>query len=100
MPDDPILIESKVGRVEAVATPDDSLRRGVITMSHGFGGIPELRYRDGGSAVNLLISLDENYEDLTCMPRLSGVPVNVIPLRGAAECPTPDHNAEIPDELS
>jgi anaerobic selenocysteine-containing dehydrogenase len=75
-PGDHVEIESDFGRIEASVQPDDGVRPGVISMSHGWGSLPD---RDGhaGSCVNLLISTERDVESLNAMPRMSAVPVNI-----------------------
>lgn len=75
-PGDHVEIESDFGRIEASVQSDDGVRPGVISMSHGWGSLPD---RDGhaGSCVNLLISTERDVEPLNAMPRMSAVPVNI-----------------------
>jgi anaerobic selenocysteine-containing dehydrogenase len=74
-PGDPVEIASDHGRIQAVAQPDKSLRAGVVSMAHCWGGLPE---EEGpGANTNLLIACDTNVEAVNAMPRMSAVPVNV-----------------------
>ncbi|MCH2171938.1 molybdopterin-dependent oxidoreductase [Myxococcota bacterium] len=74
-----LTIESAHGSIEAVATADDTIRRGVISIAHGFGGLPDGddKYIDRGSSTNLLLSLGDDRESINAMPRMSGIPVGI-----------------------
>lgn len=75
---DMITIASDHGKISAVSKADSSLRRGVISISHGFGGLPDKTdYKNDGSSVNLLISTDRDCETINAMPRMTGIPVNI-----------------------
>jgi anaerobic selenocysteine-containing dehydrogenase len=74
-PGDRVEIASDHGRIQAVAQPDKTLRAGVVSMAHCWGGLPE---EEGpGANTNLLIACDTNVEAVNAMPRMSAVPVNV-----------------------
>ncbi|WP_340314023.1 molybdopterin-containing oxidoreductase family protein [Rhizorhabdus argentea] len=79
---DLIELESAHGRVRAVAGVDPDLRAGVISMSHGWGGLPDEEEDPAlrGSAVNRLIDADRNFEAICAMPHMSAIPVNVAKL--------------------
>ncbi|MGE0776617.1 MAG: molybdopterin dinucleotide binding domain-containing protein, partial [Sphingomonadaceae bacterium] len=64
------------GRIEASVQSDDAVRPGVISMSHGWGSLPD-RDTHAGSCVNLLISTERDVEPINAMPRMSAVPVNI-----------------------
>jgi anaerobic selenocysteine-containing dehydrogenase len=70
---------SEHGRVPAIAKADDTLKPGVVSMTHGFGWVAgeEFDYRELGSSTSLLISLDKDCEPLQAMPLMSGVPVRI-----------------------
>ncbi|MGE3692908.1 MAG: molybdopterin-dependent oxidoreductase [Novosphingobium sp.] len=67
------------GRIPAIAKADATLKRGVVSMTHGYGWVvgEEADYREQGSSISLLISLDRDCEPLQAMPRMSGVPVRL-----------------------
>lgn len=71
-------IGSDAGSIRAVAARDDSLRPGVISISHGFGGLPDDgNYRQNGVSTNLLISTDRDLQEINAMPRMTAIPVNI-----------------------
>jgi anaerobic selenocysteine-containing dehydrogenase len=72
-------VESDNARIPAIARADATLKRGVVSMTHGYGGLfgDEVDYRRQGASISPLISLDRDYEPLQAMPRMSGVPVRV-----------------------
>ncbi len=75
---DKVSVESPWGRLETVARQDETLRRGVISIIHGFGGLPG-RVDPGrdGVSVNLLTSSLSERQSINAMPRMSALPVNV-----------------------
>ncbi|HLG89941.1 MAG TPA: molybdopterin-dependent oxidoreductase [Alphaproteobacteria bacterium] len=77
--DDWVEITSDHGRVRAIAEADPTLRRGVLSLSHGFGGLEEDddAYLADGASTNLLIPMDRNRETINAMPWMTGIPVNV-----------------------
>jgi len=76
---DPVEVISDNGRIPAIVRADASLRPGVVSLTHGYGGLPDEApdYRAHGSNVAELISLDRDCETLQAMPRMSGVPVRI-----------------------
>jgi len=73
---DRIWVSSEFASVEAIAQTDESLRPGVVSMAHGFGGLPEDEF-DGAACVNALIDSRNHVEPINAMPRMSGIPVNI-----------------------
>ena len=74
---DGVQIVSEHGRIGAVVERDDTLRPGVASMAHGWGGLPDegLAYEGAGASPTLLISTDKNLEPINAMARLSSIPV-------------------------
>ncbi len=75
-----VRVESAHGAVEVLAEGDPTIRRGVVSIVHGFGRNPARRgaYEKAGVAVNLLLSLEPSArETINAMPRMSGIPVAV-----------------------
>jgi anaerobic selenocysteine-containing dehydrogenase len=84
-PGDRVEIASEHGRIETVARPDKAVRRGVVSIAHCWGGLPDEQGTEGagpGVNVNLLIPADRHLAAINMMPRMSAVPVTV---RKAAE---------------
>jgi anaerobic selenocysteine-containing dehydrogenase len=76
------LVESAAGQLEVTVEIDDSVRRGVVTLPHGYGG----RYAGSeaiGPAVNRLTS-SGHCEPFTKTPYHKHVPVRIRPLQGAS----------------
>jgi anaerobic selenocysteine-containing dehydrogenase len=77
-----IEITSDAGRIEAVAAEDPQLRPGVVSISHGFGGLPDADgatgdYLSEGVSINQLISTDRHLEPINAMPRMTAIPVHI-----------------------
>ena len=79
---DEVIIESRHGRVTAVAEVSPKMKSGVISMSHAWGDLPGAgdgpSVREVGSCIALLVSNSEEMEKFSGMPRFSSIPVNVI----------------------
>jgi anaerobic selenocysteine-containing dehydrogenase len=76
---DIVRLRARHNSVLAVAEADESLRPGVIALSHGFGPTdldPSADARCGGANVNILIDLDEP-DPVSGIPRMSAIPVAV-----------------------
>ena len=74
-----VRIESDHASILGVAAAAPELRRGVLSMSHGFGDGPE---RDGelraiGSCTGRLVDSASDYDPYTGIPRMSAIPVSV-----------------------
>ncbi|ALR21158.1 molybdopterin-containing oxidoreductase family protein [Sphingobium baderi] len=81
-----IQIESDTGAIQVVAQSDASVRKAVISVCHGFGGLPdEDTYFDGGVSTNQLISTDRDLQTINGTPRMSGIPVDITLSNGPAE---------------
>jgi anaerobic selenocysteine-containing dehydrogenase len=75
-----ITIESSHGRIEAVVQPDDTVRPGVLAMSHCWGGLPgsDLPVREAGANTGRLVGTQAHVvESINAMPRLTAIPVRV-----------------------
>ncbi len=76
---DAIRIVSDRASILGVATAAPELRRGVLSMAHGFGDAPE---RDGehrriGSTTGRLVDNEREYDPYTGIPRMSAIPVSI-----------------------
>jgi anaerobic selenocysteine-containing dehydrogenase len=76
---DRVVLCSARGRLEAIVEADPSLRRGLVSMAHCFGGKAGDYARDGGN-VNALVPNDDVFDRFTGQPRMSNVPVRIEPL--------------------
>jgi anaerobic selenocysteine-containing dehydrogenase len=71
-----VSIESAHGRIEAVAEADATLRRGVVSITHGWGGLPDDAPTQGVN-VNRITSTRADLDPINAMPRLTALPVRV-----------------------
>lgn len=75
---DRLRVCSEHGSIEVIAEADSTVRQGVISVSHGFGGLPDADdYLHQGSNTNLLISSSSDLASINAMPRMSGFPVRL-----------------------
>ena len=76
-------ITSDHGSVGAIVQPDATLRHGVLSMTHGFGGEPGLEedpLRFGTNPTRLL-SLKKELQPISLMPLMTAVPVTLAPVQ-------------------
>jgi anaerobic selenocysteine-containing dehydrogenase len=77
---DSIEIASAYGTVVAKVKADPDIRCGVVSLPHGWGGHPGATVGPG-TAVNLLTNSQQEVETINAMPRMSAIPVSVLPVR-------------------
>jgi anaerobic selenocysteine-containing dehydrogenase len=79
-----IEVRSAHDAIRAVAEADDTLRRGVVAITHGFGGTPadDDRHREIGCNTGRLMAADVDYDPITGIPRMSALPVAIARLLG------------------
>ncbi|WP_156843167.1 molybdopterin-containing oxidoreductase family protein [Novosphingobium aquimarinum] len=83
---DRIRITSAHGAVIAIAQGDGTLRDDVVSMAHGWGGLPDSGApEENGVSVGLLISTESDFEVINAMPRQSAIPVRVEHARAHSE---------------
>jgi anaerobic selenocysteine-containing dehydrogenase len=85
---DAVEISSAHGRIPGVVQPDRDLRRGLVSMTHAFGDLPQdhAKFREFGSNTSQLTNVEDRFDRHSGIPLMSAVPVNVRPLvRGDAE---------------
>ena len=79
------LITSPHGEVTAIVRSDPDLRRGVISMAHGWGEgadeTPDAATK--GTCVNWLTESSVEVEAINAMPHISAIPVNITAIRQA-----------------
>ena len=81
-----VRIHSPHDAVLAVAEADDTLRRGVVSMTHAFGANPsEPEDPHGfGTPLGRLLRLDDSYDPISGIPRMGALPVAVERVATAA----------------
>jgi anaerobic selenocysteine-containing dehydrogenase len=88
---DVVEIASANGTIVAIARAEAGIRRGVVSMAHSWGDLPEradARTRpESGGCTNRLIADDSDFEPLVGQCRQSAIPVNLrrIPREAAVE---------------
>jgi anaerobic selenocysteine-containing dehydrogenase len=73
-------IESARSRIPAVFASDETLREGLISMAHSFGGRPDqdAEMFDIGSPTNRLLTITDVWERYSGQPLMSNFPVRVL----------------------
>jgi anaerobic selenocysteine-containing dehydrogenase len=81
---DTVEIASGYERILGIVEPDESVRAGVVSMPHAFGGLPgeEHRVRELGSNTGALTPVDRDYDPISGIPVMSAIPVNVKKVAG------------------
>jgi anaerobic selenocysteine-containing dehydrogenase len=74
---DVITIMSRNGSILAAARSDPSVRRGVVSMTHGWGALADEDGPEAGVNVNVLTSGTETRDALNAMPQFSGFAVRI-----------------------
>jgi anaerobic selenocysteine-containing dehydrogenase len=71
-------IVSSHGRLRTTLASDDTLRTGMVSMSHGWGRLPDSTLPAWpGASTALLISSELDCQTINAMPRLSAIPVRI-----------------------
>ena len=72
-------ITSDASAIIAIATADPTVRRGTLSMSHCWGGLPEedLPSETMGVSTNQLVRTNRFVEKINAMPRFSSIPVSI-----------------------
>jgi anaerobic selenocysteine-containing dehydrogenase len=80
---DLVRVRSRHDAIAAVVEADASLRRGLVSMTHAFGGRPgtDDDPRERGSNAGRLLRADDDYDPISGIPRMGALPVAVEPLR-------------------
>jgi anaerobic selenocysteine-containing dehydrogenase len=73
-----VLVRSRHGAIQAAVHDDDTLRRGVVSVVHGFGGRLD-DTQNSAASVTRLIAMEE-VDRVSGLPRLGAIPVTVSPL--------------------
>lgn len=79
-PGDLLRITSPRSSVVGVAENDPDIKKGVIAMSHSWGGlsVTDEKVRDIGTPTNRLVSSDSGYDRITGLPIMSAIPIKVL----------------------
>jgi len=75
-------IRSARAAITAIVEPDATLRRGLVSMTHAFGGLTDgdEETREVGANVGRLLTVESGLEPYTGQPRMSNEPVAVTPV--------------------
>jgi anaerobic selenocysteine-containing dehydrogenase len=82
-----ISVTSDHGSITSTLKTDPSLKRGVVSITHGFGTLPvsapaqptnDSPNRPCGANVNQLLSMHTNLQSISAMPQMTGVPVTIV----------------------
>lgn len=78
-----VCVVSEHGRVTTAVEADDTMKRGVVALTHGWGGLPEDQqdFTRAGVSVTRLVSSTEDLETINAMPRQSAIPVRLERVR-------------------
>jgi anaerobic selenocysteine-containing dehydrogenase len=83
---DLVWIRSARSSIPAVVRPDDTLRRGLVSMTHAWGDAPdrdgEVRTRGGPTA--RLSAVDDAYDPYSGQPVMSNIPVALCAIPDSA----------------
>jgi anaerobic selenocysteine-containing dehydrogenase len=78
---DMVEIRSSYDMILGIVEPDETLRRGLVSMPHGFGDAPgspqDKDVRKIGSNTGRLSPVDRDFDPYTGIPLMSSIPVNV-----------------------
>jgi anaerobic selenocysteine-containing dehydrogenase len=76
---DVVEVSSEHGMVIATVQRDPGLRRGVVSMSHGWGAVDSTADPDGntGAFVGHLVSIEKDLQPYNYMPLQSAIPIAV-----------------------
>jgi len=77
-------VASAESAVSCIVRADETMRPGVVSMTHQFGGLPDEDHdvRRLGSSVSQLISDEDVYDSFSGQPRMSNIPVRLRSLDG------------------
>jgi anaerobic selenocysteine-containing dehydrogenase len=74
-----VQINSPHGEIIAIVEMDEHVRRGVVSMTHGYGRNPgeDENPHEDGCNVGRLMSDDSEYDPITGIPRMGAVPIAI-----------------------
>ncbi len=76
---DKVVVASACAAVPALVEPDETMRPGVVSLTHGWGDLPETDadFERHGSAASRLSDVDDAYDPYTGQPVMTNIPVEV-----------------------
>jgi anaerobic selenocysteine-containing dehydrogenase len=83
---EPVSVTSDHGTISSTVKADPSLKRGVVSITHGFGTLPKSTPASDvtnspngscGANVNQLLSMHTDLQTISAMPQMTGVPVTI-----------------------
>jgi hypothetical protein len=81
-----------------IVEADETLRRGVVSMHHGFGTLPEdTDLRRDGACSNKLISSEHTVQTINAMPCMTAFPVHIEKIHESAD-ETDGEGCAVPDD--
>lgn len=82
-PGEEVQLASATGSIIAIVEADATLRRGVVSMSHCFGDIPERdrEIRSIGSPTSRLLTIEGDLQPYSGQPYMSNIPISVRQIR-------------------
>jgi anaerobic selenocysteine-containing dehydrogenase len=77
-----VSVTSDHGSIVTTTKIDPSLKRGIVSITHGFGSLPTSAQgqpieQGNGTNVNQLLSLHSELQSISAMPQMTGVPVTI-----------------------
>jgi anaerobic selenocysteine-containing dehydrogenase len=78
-----IFIETETAKVSAVVAADPTMRRGVVSMTHCWGLLPDEQTDRAGVATSRLVRTDIRVETINAMPAMSAIPIRISAIRNA-----------------
>jgi anaerobic selenocysteine-containing dehydrogenase len=73
-----IELASEVASVSAIVSADATMQRGVVSMTHCWGMLPEDDYETMGVSTSQLVRTDIGVEPINAMPAMSAIPVRLV----------------------
>ncbi|WP_101757385.1 molybdopterin-dependent oxidoreductase [Oceanicoccus sp. KOV_DT_Chl] len=77
-----VKLQSETADIKVLLEADSSLRRGIVSMSHCFGGDPTgvEDIAQFGASASKLVAVDKDFDPLMGMPKMTGFPVKLAAL--------------------
>jgi anaerobic selenocysteine-containing dehydrogenase len=93
---DVVRIRSRHDAILGIVCAEEALRPGVVSMTHGFGGLPgeDDSPHEMGSSTARLLRVDDDYDPVSGIPRMGALPVAIervggLPRRGLESVTSP-----------